>query len=261
MSIISRNSLRALAALAAVLASAPASGDAGATGNGLLQDGDSVPVALIPADVFLRAGGDPTSNIWSRVPEWRVRLEPAPAVHPSVELRRRADETGTDLRFSVASDRDRLYVRLRWNDASRDTETGHDRFRDGVAVEFALAGENSSYVMGTPEAPVNIWYWRSDSETAEDLAAGGVGSLTALDDQILRADGVYEAAANRADSEWLVVISRRLEAYGRYQAVLNRGGKVPVAFAVWQGSMGQRDGHKNASTGWLYLDFRSLSGG
>ncbi len=258
---ISRISLPALAALVMVLAWAPAPGDAGASGNGLLQDGDSVPVALIPANVFLRTGGDPTSNIWSRVPEWRVRLEPAPAVHPSVELRRRADETGTDLRFSVASDRDRLYFRLRWTDASRDTETGHDRFRDGVAVEFALAGENSSHVMGTPEAPVNIWYWRSDNDTAEDLAAGGIGSLTALDDQILRGDGVYEAAANRAESEWVVVISRRLEAYGRYQAVLNRGGKVPVAFAVWQGSMGQRDGHKNASTGWLHLDLGSLSGG
>ena len=37
------------------------------------------------------------------------------------------------------------------------------------------------------------------------------------------------------------------------------GDPQPLAFAVWQGAGGERDGHKNASTGWIFLDLSPLT--
>ena len=45
--------------------------------------------------------------------------------------------------------------------------------------------------MGSVEQPVNIWYWRSDRGGAEDLAAGGFGSTTALADQSVTASAMH----------------------------------------------------------------------
>ena len=37
------------------------------------------------------------------------------------------------------------------------------------------------------------------------------------------------------------------------------GAPQALAFAVWQGADGERDGHKNASTGWIFLDLSPLA--
>ena len=223
-----------------------------------LEDGETVPVTMIPAGVYLRAADDPGDDIWARVPEYQVMLEPAPAVHMSVALRQDEAEGNLPLAFSVVSDRERLYVRLRWRDDSRDVATTGNRFRDGAAVQFAL-DDDTSHMMGIPSAPVNIWYWRSDSDTAENLAAGGPGSTTMLREQSVTAAGTHQAARIAGGREWTVVLSRALPADGPYQVDFgSRSSALPIAFAVWQGDQGQRDGHKRASTGWILVDLGPL---
>ena len=227
-----------------------------------LAAGDTIPVTIIPRGVHLRVANDPIDDIWERVPEYQMWLTPAPIWHPSVALRQEAGGTGMPLYFSAASDGERLYVKLRWADATADRVTGLDRFRDGAAVQFALKGADvTPHLMGVTGAPVNIWYWKADDDSAENLAAGGPGSTTRLDDQPLGAASAHGKAAFAPEDQWVVVMSRALGAEGMHMARLDPAGDPqPLAFAVWQGADGERDGHKNASPGWILLDLSPLAG-
>ncbi len=226
----------------------------------LVTAGSEVPVALFPADVFMHNRNDPQSSLWERIPMWQIELTPAPAVHPSIALRQKADAPKTTLYFQVASDRQRLYFRLRWRDPTADVKTTSDRFRDGVAVQFALKGDETSYMMGSRDRPVNIWYWRSDTNDGEDLAAGGPGSTARLAAQHLEAGSVYTQDTVSENNQWIVVLSRPLQANSPFHVPLSRMDIVPVNFAVWQGAAQQRDGHKNAGTGWTRISLKPLRG-
>ena len=114
----------------------------------LLEPGDSIRATRIPDGIYLRSVNDPDDIIWDRVPEYRVHVGPAPAVHPSVALRVNPDDPGHPLYFAVARTGERFYVRLRWRDDSANRETARDAFRDAVAVQFALGDDSTSYMMG-----------------------------------------------------------------------------------------------------------------
>lgn len=219
----------------------------------LLQAGDVVKVARIPDGIYLRNVNDPDDIIWERLPEYRVEVLPAPAVHPSVELRVAYDDPGYSVYLHLARTSDRFYVRMRWRDDTRDIATTKDQFRDAAAVQFSLGDDATSYLMGSgPQEAVNIWYWPGDGSAVQNLAAGGYGSTTILPSQSVSGDAIYEN--NEGDpNEWAVVMSRPIAVGGDYEASLRRL-EVPIAFAVWQGSDGQRDGLKHVSDGWVILD-------
>jgi len=221
----------------------------------LIEAYDTVKVSKIPDGIYLRSTNDPDDIIWERLPEYRVNMNPAPAVHESVDLRVNYDVDTTQLYMTLAKTSERFYVRLRWVDDSRDQSTAFDRFRDAVAVQFSLGDDDTSFIMGDgPDSAVNIWYWRSDTNSVQNLAAGGPGSTTMLDEQPVSGDAMY--ASNDGDpNEWVVVMSRPIAADGEYTAALDRE-TVPMAFAVWQGADGQRDGLKTVSDGWILLDMR-----
>jgi dimethylsulfide dehydrogenase subunit gamma len=220
-----------------------------------VKPGDTVEVGRLPEQIFLRSQNDPDDIIWNRVPLYRTHLLPAPPVHESVRLR--FDDgamRGKHLYFQVARTSERFYVRLRWKDQSEDRANTVDGFSDGAAVQFALNGADTSYMMGTgPEKPVNIWYWRADLADVENLAAGGFGSTTLLPEQSVSGAGAYVEREIAQDSEWQVVMSRPLEVEGEYQVSFD-GEPVPVSFAVWQGSDHERDGNKRITHTWILLD-------
>ncbi len=78
---------------------------------------------------------------------------------------------------------------------------------------------------------------------AEDLTAQGFGTLRARPriDQKVDARGVYAAASYR------VMFRRSLAPTGKEAVALTPGATVPVAFAVWNGSAGDRDGKKSVT--------------
>jgi len=78
-------------------------------------------------------------------------------------------------------------------------------------------------------------------DAAEDLRAKGFGTLSARPpiDRSVEADGVYRANA------YSVMFRRSLDARGKEAVSLRPGKTVPVAFAVWNGSAGDRDGKKS----------------
>ena len=83
----------------------------------------------------------------------------------------------------------------------------------------------------------------------EDLSAQGFGTLRArpLIDQKVDAKGVYGENAYR------VMFHRTLKATGQGSVALQPGTTVPVGFAVWNGSAGDRDGKKSVT---IWQDLR-----
>ncbi len=77
----------------------------------------------------------------------------------------------------------------------------------------------------------------------EDLHAQGFGTLRArpVPDRVLDARGVYSTDSYR------VVFRRALKVKGTDAVELAPGASVPVAFAVWNGSAGDRDGKKSVT--------------
>lgn len=82
----------------------------------------------------------------------------------------------------------------------------------------------------------------------EDLNAEGFGTLTAQPqaDQNVKGHGLYVAG------RWRVVFTRELRSKGPFDVPLKTGGAFPIAFAVWDGSKGDRDGQKAVTT-WYML--------
>ncbi len=81
------------------------------------------------------------------------------------------------------------------------------------------------------------------TNAAEDLQAQGQGTLKAhpLFDQEVVAEGVYQS------NSYHVVFRRSFKAKGKEGVVLKPGTAVPVAFALWNGSHGDRDGKKSVT--------------
>tara|TARA_B100000959_G_scaffold284687_1_gene357025 strand:- start:1676 stop:2431 length:756 start_codon:yes stop_codon:yes gene_type:complete len=190
----------------------------------------------------------PDSDVWREAQEYAMELKLAPPVHQSINLRYDPAAPAAPVNVRAASDGEKLYLRLRWSDASRDIATTREQFSDGAAVQFALGGgPATSYMMGASATPVNIWYWKASATEPQNLAAGGFGSTTRLDQGQLAASSIY-----RDSGEWVVVFSRPLNQEGEHQVDLNEGAAT-IALALWQGETGQRDGLKHVSPGWVSI--------
>lgn len=220
--------------------------------------GDTIHVARLPDNIYLRDVNDPDDIIWSRIPAYRIGLNAAPPVHASTQLRFDPTDAG-QIYFQLARTTERFYVRLRWNDSTQDLTDTVDTFSDSAAIQFALNGDDTSFMMGTgPDKPVNIWYWRASGNEVQNLAAGGYGSTTHLPDQTVTGKAIYHTDQNDQNNQWHLVMSRKLDSPGEYQAALQNG-TVPVSFALWQGDKGQRDGNKRVNMGWILVDVQPKS--
>ena len=111
------------------------------------------------------------------------------------------------------------------------------------------AAQPLRHVLTLESDPVYVTGWGAGNivsdptwkRAVEDLKARGFGTLSARPriDQTVEADGVYRANAYR------VVFRRSLRPKGNDSVRLRVGSTVPVAFAVWNGSAGDRDGAKS----------------
>jgi len=205
---------------------------------------DARPAFEIP--VHYATDGDSLDSVdgeeWSQAPPARVPLASSGAAVPN-------GDQATVERVSVAAARtdDRLYLRLSWPDATRDTSTSETRaFADAVAVQLpANASVRPPITMGGSTNRVNVWYWAADG-TSEELLAGGPGSTTRFDESRVRTDASY------SDGRWHVVFSRSLESTSPNRTAVPRDADMDVAVAVWNGSSGERSGQKAVSD-WYYL--------
>ena len=192
---------------------------------------------------------DPENSRWREAQEYSMELGMAPPVHQSINLRYDPTTPAVPVFLRAATDGKKLYLRLRWPDASENTATTGTDFADAAAVQFALGdAASTSFMMGAANGPVNIWYWKAGQPQAQNLAAGGFGSTTRLEPA-----GLVSSSTFRGNGEWVVVFSRNLDETGEHLVAL---GKAPanLALALWQGDQQQRDGMKHVSMGWVTLE-------
>lgn len=217
-------------------------------------------VSLVPASGSFGEKMDPMAAVWERVPEQTIQLNLAPAVHESIVLRHQArhlPEVPTPLHVSVVSDRQRIYFRLRWKDATRDDLRGIGTWPDGVAVQLPTTPEPTSPMMGLPDSPVVIWRWTAAASGVEALLAGGPGTLVGQADPALAGRAVYRGGLEAGRREWVVVIARDLRAQNGAAEPFWTGTGLPVAFALWQGSDAERGGYKQVSS-WIQLGMQAV---
>lgn len=199
---------------------------------------------------------DPASPEWEKVPVETINMGGTPlASQPSRYIRTVwADKPIGKVRFlsiRAAHNGQDLLLRLEWQDDSQDVDFLGRGFPDGAAVLFPLNGDAPLATMGGEEAPVNAWFWRADQpEVARNVQAHGIGSVEDTEKSRIAARSQWK------DGVWCVVFSRPLAvADQKGEAVqLAAGGSTKVAFAVWEGSSGERAGIKAFSNQWRELN-------
>ena len=129
--------------------------------------------------------------------------------------------------------------------------TDSNVFPDGCGILMPLAGGNPSIdEMGSKDAPVNAWFWRADDEdVARNVVAQGLGTTESTERSPIRARAKWGQGA------WAVVFARALAVPEQKSETvqLAAGTSVQVAFAVWEGSNGERGGIKSFSKEWRTL--------
>jgi mono/diheme cytochrome c family protein len=228
---------------------------------------------IVAAAEVSRAPEDPADPAWDQARPATVPLMAQALVAPY------GGEART-LEVRAAHDAIRLAFRLAWADAGADeTWDISGRFADGCAVQVpARAGEMPAPLMGHRGGFVSILRWRaldpaaepypkayadyhrpdaievampSPVARAERLIAQGYGTLDRVETGEVRAKGAY------ARGSWTVVLSAPKRSFlpAAATAARSSSGPVPVAFAVWDGGKGERDGMKSVSVWhWLALD-------
>jgi DMSO reductase family type II enzyme heme b subunit len=200
---------------------------------------------------------DPASSEWASVRSVSLTLQPTPiTAQPSQYIQEKWKDApygvARSMTVRAAHNGERLYFHLSWADethdhAIRDT----NQFADAVAVLFPVNGDAPLQSMGSPQAPVNAWYWRADLEEPLSIAAQGTGTTRRNQDPELGASGAH------GDGAWGVVIRRRLDSAQPEFVSLAPGASGKVGFAVWQGSNQERGGLKAVTLDWERLEIEA----
>lgn len=167
-------------------------------------------------------------------------------------------------------------------------------FQDAAALQFSLSNKYGFLGMGDRENPVNLWNWKAgwqaeaegggapdmdsvyqsmhtDAWTftnystavsagnvvsqphqtpVEDANAAGFGSFKSqpIEQQNVAGKGLWH------DGFWNVIFIRDLKSKDEDDVTFAAGDPVPVAFAIWNGEQGDRNGRKMVSN-WYQLIF------
>ncbi len=200
---------------------------------------------------------DPSASAWSGIPGEALALVPTPLASQPSEYIRASRDAATigkvrDLLVQSVHNGSDILFRLTWMDETRnDAITDSNVFPDGCGILMPLAGGNPSIdEMGSKAAPVNAWFWRADIEgAARNVIAQGLGTTEATARSVIRARAVWGHGA------WAVVFARALAVPDQKDETvqLAPGTDVEIAFAVWEGSNGERGGIKSFSKEWRTL--------
>jgi complex iron-sulfur molybdoenzyme family reductase subunit gamma len=190
-------------------------------------------------EASLEGIGDPA---WDRAPGATVPLASSGANVPGGE-----DASVERVSVEAVRTEERLHLRLSWADPTRNASTDEVRaFADAVAVQLpANATNRPPITMGSPENPVNVWYW-SGTNVSEELLAGGPGTTTGFETTTVTTNASYE------DGRWKVVLTRPLEGTSANRTTVPTDEDMDIAIAVWDGGNDERSGQKAVSE-WYYL--------
>lgn len=177
-----------------------------------------------------------------------------------------------------------IFFFLEWEDETKDDTIGINRFPDACAVMFTLEEnrQNISVTMGF-QGKSNVWQWKASQDRdfwlgerakntpyvdfhypfeeeelfvvskqeiqsgANDLVTIGVGTISLKSTQNVEGRGLYD------NGVWRVVFKRALQSLDPLvDAKFEKANSHLCAFAVWDGSKGDRGGRKSFSY-WIEL--------
>jgi len=178
-----------------------------------------------------------------------------------------------------------IYFYLSWKDDTKDITIDIDEFTDASAVMFPLEDEiqPSTILMGFIGG-ANIWHWKASQDkeywsvvpaetdnyvdsyypfeeeelfavskekiesAVSDLIAIRVGTITHKQNQNIQGRSLFE------DGIWHVVFKRSMDIEDpETDLVIEPGQEKLIAFAIWNGSNGDRGGRKSISD-WVELN-------
>ncbi len=138
---------------------------------------------------------------------------------------------------------------------------GIEPTRDALGVQFPVAipttSEKPWFRHGDRKHPVNMWYWAAPSVEPEapsmalqmDAAGPGGPPVPRADQDGLAARGAWK------DGRWQVVFKRALSTDKPEDLQFEAGRYIPVAFANWDGVVGEAGGRHTFTTWyWLLLE-------
>lgn len=163
-----------------------------------------------------------------------------------------------------------IALRVSWNDRSESKEndvTTVYEDRDGaihhgthhpdqLAVQFPARRadwqKRPYFLFGDNKRGVNLWWWRADEGSIQEMNAKGLGALAAQpkEGQQVQGEALYE------DGRYVLLLRRSLAtADERSDVQLHPGDFAPISFHAWDGYRGEL-GARGAMTNWhwLYLE-------
>jgi DMSO reductase family type II enzyme heme b subunit len=198
---------------------------------------------------------NPAAAQWAKVPVEEVRMGGTP-LHLQPSRYVRTAWAGKPLgavrflRVQAAHNSRDIIFRLEWQDETKNADYGDGTaFPDAAGILFPLNGDAPLQTMGSPEAPVNAWFWRANfpEGQAQNIVARGLGTVETTEESPVQARARWE------DGRWQVVFARPLTVNGEGTVQLTAKGAVKVAFAVWEGASQERAGLKSFSKEWREL--------
>jgi DMSO reductase family type II enzyme heme b subunit len=196
---------------------------------------------------------DPAASAWDSVPAETIAMGGTPlAQQPSRYIRTAwSDRPIGSVRSLVvrsAHNGKEVFFLLEWRDDTQNTDYVGRDFPDGAGILFPLKGDAPLDTMGSESQPVNAWFWRADSEDgAKNIVASGIGTVAESETSSIAARAQWQ------DGTWRVAFARPLTVAGSEAVALEAGKTQKVAFAVWEGSSGERAGIKSFSKHWQEL--------
>jgi len=125
-------------------------------------------------------------------------------------------------------------------------------FPDAIAVQFSLPdgaeGGKPYFLNGDAARPVYLWRWASNPAAAEEHNANGLTQWKKQPD-------AGQAVSSRAAYEYgrySLVMKRKLQTSDKDDAQFEPGGKTPIAFNVWDGTV-KETGSVRAVSSWFEL--------
>ena len=199
--------------------------------------------------------GQPDAGVWQQAESQQIALMGVPlSMQPSAFIANtwsgKTVGAISSVRFSSLHNAEVIALRLEWADPNQDLDVDdNDHFPDGAAVMFPLKGDAPLVTMGSVDQPVNAWHWRADrSGEARNNVATGFGST-----RVTSGAGIATSARYHAGG-WQLVFVRQLQMSGVESTVqFATGENIRIAFAVWEGSHGERAGLKAFSPQWHEL--------
>ncbi len=197
---------------------------------------------------------NPKAAQWGKVPVEDVQLSGTPLhLQPSRYIRTvwAGKQVGAVRMVNVqaAHNAQCLFFRLSWRDDTKnDSFADGSVFPDAAAVVFPMNGKAPLECDGSPDAPVNFWFWRANkADTGENLISRGLATEQPA------AGSKIETRARWENGRWDVVIARPIKAGHRETAPVSTAKANKVGFAVWDGGSQERGSLHAQSREWREL--------